>query len=122
MSVRRRLYQLHGDSDRVTAFLDGTFEDVGDPELTRYFRKIFRRAFVMLRRCPRNDFQIGHLSQARQDLVLNAIGEISIGLFFAAIFKRQHRDAFLWNNCCTGSPAHYSAAEKDKETTGKRER
>ena len=49
----------------------------------------------MLRRRPRNDFEIGNLSQARQDLVLDTIGEVSVGLFFAAIFKWQHRDAFF---------------------------
>ena len=95
MGVRRGFNQLDVDSDRVTAFLDGTFQDVGDPELTCDLRKILRRAFVMLRRRPRNDFEIGNLSQARQDLVLDTIGEVSVSLFFAAIFKWQHRDAFF---------------------------
>ena len=51
----------------------------------------------MLRRCARDDFQIGDLGQARQDFILDAIGEVSVGFVLAQIFKRQHRDALFGN-------------------------
>src|SRR5438105_7691730 len=41
--------------------------------------QVFRRAFVVLRRSPRDHLQIGDLGQARQDLVLDAIGKIGVG-------------------------------------------
>ncbi len=40
-------------------------------------------------------FQVGDLCQVRQDLVLHAIGEEGVGLFFAQIFEREHGDAFV---------------------------
>ena len=49
----------------------------------------------MLRRCARDHLQIGDPRQARQNLVLNAVGKIRIGFFFTEVFKGKHRDAFF---------------------------
>src|SRR5437660_10124647 len=40
-------------------FCTASFQDVGNTKLLRYLGQIFRRAFVMLRRCPRDHLQIG---------------------------------------------------------------
>ena len=42
-------------------------------------------------------FQIRDLCQVREDLILHAIGEVCVCFFFAQIFKRKDRDAFVGN-------------------------
>ena len=57
--------------------------------------RIVRRALVMLRRRARDDFQIGDLRQARQDFVLDAVGEIGVGFVFAPVIEWKHGNAFF---------------------------
>src|SRR5215471_5110847 len=84
---------------------------MSDAELSRNLRQVFWRALVMLRRCARDHFQIRDLRQARQDFILNAVGKISIGLVFASIFKRKHRDALLGN--CYGCNGCFKTHKKE---------
>ena len=43
-------------------------------------------------RVARNNFERADFRQAREDLVLDALGEERVLLVAAQIFKRQHRD------------------------------
>src|SRR5215471_10028128 len=88
---------------------------MSDAELSRNLRQVFWRALVMLRRCARDHFQIRDLRQARQDFILNAVGKISIGLVFAAVFKRKHRNALL-GNCYGGKRSSKTHEEKTNQS------
>ena len=61
MRIVGRFDQLHVHAHGVAALLHASFQDVGDAKLPGDLRQIFRRAFVMLRRCARDDLQIGDL-------------------------------------------------------------
>lgn len=43
----------------------------------------------------RNHFQIADLGEARQDIVLDAVGEIGVGFVVAVILKREHGDRLI---------------------------
>ena len=87
---------MNRNPDLIARFLDAAFQNIGDAELLRDLAQIARRAFVFLRRCPRDDFEITDLGKPRQNLVLDTIGEVGIAFFLAQTFKRQHRDRFGW--------------------------
>ena len=94
MRVRHRIDQLHVDPHLIVRFLDTAFENVQDAKLLRDVRQILRRALELLRRGPRNDFQVRYLRQPRQDLVLHAFGEKSVVGIAAEIVEWQNRDRF----------------------------
>ena len=97
MRIVSRPDQLHVHAHRVAAFLHVPFEDVGDAKLPADFRQVSWRTFVELRGSARDHFEIGNLGQARQDFVLDAVGEVGVILICAQIFERQHGDAFFRN-------------------------
>ena len=47
--------------ERWRPLLHASFQDVGNAKLPGNLWQVFRRTFVMLRRCPRDDLQIGDL-------------------------------------------------------------
>ena len=65
MRVSQSVNKLHIHPHLVLHFLDATLQDVRDAELLRDLRQIFRHAFEMLGRSPRDHFQIGDFRQAR---------------------------------------------------------
>src|SRR5690242_13330639 len=97
MRIAGRFDELHVDTHRVATLLHTSFQKMSDAKLFCYLRQILRRALVMLRRCPRNDLEIGDLGQARQNFVLNAFGKITVRFVVAEILKRQHGDGFVWS-------------------------
>jgi uncharacterized protein (UPF0128 family) len=50
--------------------------------------------FVFGRRERRGDFEIADAGQFGQDLILNAVSEISVGFFLAQVLERQYSDRF----------------------------
>ena len=69
-------------------------------ERLRDLPQITGGAAILHDRGAADDLQIGDLGQARQHVVLNAIGEKGVFLLHAQIFKWQHRDAFFRNRIC----------------------
>jgi len=61
MGIIDRFDQLHVHADGVAALLHTSFQDVSDAKLAGDLAQVFRRAFVMLRRCARDDLQVGDL-------------------------------------------------------------
>ena len=92
MRIVRRLDQLDIDPDPLAVFLDAPLEDMGDTQLAGDLRQVVGRAFVMLGGGARDHFQVSDLGQAGQDFILDAIGEISVSLFRAQVFKGQDGD------------------------------
>src|SRR5262249_32328985 len=70
--------QVNIDPHLIACLLDATLDDVCYPKLLRDLSKIARFALILLCRSTRNHFQIGDLSQTRQDFLLDAIGKIGI--------------------------------------------
>jgi hypothetical protein len=69
--------------------LDGTFHDVSDPELPTDLPHVaFGAGLVLLHTGVANHLQIRDLAEIGQDLVLNAIGEVSVVLVFAQASER----------------------------------
>ncbi len=67
-------------------------------ELLADLAQIARRAGLVLHdRRAADHLQIRDLGEVGQDLVLHAIGEEGVRFFFAQIFERKDRDAFLRN-------------------------
>ncbi len=50
--------------------------------------------FVFGRRERRGDFEIADAGQFGQDLILNAVSEISVGFLLAQVLERQYSDRF----------------------------
>ena len=82
MGIVRCFDQLHVHAHRVSALLHASFQDVGHPQSFADIGQVLRRAFVMLRRCARDNLQISNLRQTRENFVLDAIGKV--GVFFVA--------------------------------------
>ena len=61
MGIIVRLNQLNIYAHSIATLLDTSFQDVGNAELSRDLRQIFRGAFVMLCRCTRDHLQISDL-------------------------------------------------------------
>ena len=53
--------ELHVHAHNVAALLNPSLQDVRNTKLPGNLRHVFRRTFIMLRGCPRNDLQIGDL-------------------------------------------------------------
>src|SRR5207302_9921455 len=84
--------QLYVHTHSVAAHLHTSFQDVSNAKLLADLGQVFRRTFVMLRGSARDYLQIGDLGQARQNLILDTLGEVGIRFVFAPVFKRQNRD------------------------------
>ena len=87
--------ELHVYAYRVATLLHATFENVGDPELPRDLRQIFRRALEVLRRSARDHFQVRYFRQPRQDFILHAFGEIGVIWVAAQVIERQNGNRFI---------------------------
>ena len=79
--------QLHVYSHSITALLHAAFYDVGHTKLLCYLGQVFGHAFVMLGRCARDHLEIGDLRSQGQNLVLDSVGKVGVGFFFAQVFE-----------------------------------
>ena len=75
MPISLRVDQLHVDSNFVASSLHCSFEDRGNTELLRNRLQIVRLTLVFRSRGTRNDLEITHRRQFRENFVLNALGE-----------------------------------------------
>src|SRR6266516_1564474 len=99
MCVNARVEQLNVDSHFVSSPLHAAFEDIGHAEFASHCLQVFRRAFVFGCRFSRDNLQVADASKLGQDLILNAVGEVSIVWVTAQIVEWENRDAFLQSDC-----------------------
>jgi len=97
MPIMQRIDQLHVYEDAISSPPDAAFEDIGHTQRATDVAQIPIRAAILHDRGATDYFEVADLGQARQDIVLNPIGEERIRLVFTQIFERQNRDAFLGN-------------------------
>src|SRR6266487_2504628 len=95
MRVDARVEQLDVYPHFVSGPLHTAFEHSGYAELAGHCLQVFRRAFVFGCRFSRDNLQVADASKLRQDLILNAVGEVSIVWVTAQIVEWQNRDALL---------------------------
>src|SRR6266536_2588755 len=95
MRVDARVEQLNVYSHFVSSLLHAAFQHTGDAEFASHRLQVFRRAFVSRCRFSRDNLQVADGSELRQDLILNAVGKVSIVWVTAQIVEWENRDAFL---------------------------
>src|SRR5437016_10283993 len=78
MGVGQRIEQLNIHVNLIVRALDTAFENVCNSEFARDLPKIFGATLVTLRRAARNHLQVRDLRQARNNLILDAGGEILV--------------------------------------------
>src|SRR6266487_6113295 len=95
MRVDARVEQLDVYPHSVSSPLHAAFEHTGHAELAGHCLQVFRRAFIFGCRFSRDNLQVANASEFGQDLILNAVGEVSIVWVTAQIVEWENRDAFL---------------------------
>src|SRR5437870_9893662 len=95
MPVNLRVDQLHVDSNFVASSLYCSFQDGGNTELLGNRLQIVRLTLIFRRRGTRDDLEITHCRQFRENFVLNAFSKVGVGLVVAQVLEWQNRDAFL---------------------------
>src|SRR5512132_2616767 len=95
MRVDARVEQLNVYPHFVSSLLHAAFEYSGHAEFASHCLQVFWRAFVFGWRFSRDNLQVADASELGQDLILNAVGEVSIVRVTAQIVEWEDRDAFL---------------------------
>jgi hypothetical protein len=65
-----------------------------DPECLADLAQISHPFFILPHRRATDHFQVGYLRQARQNIIVHAIGEIGVLRIVAQVFEWQHRNTF----------------------------
>ena len=73
------------------------FQNMRDPERLPDLAQISHPFFILPHRRATNHFQVRYLRQARQDIVVHAVGEIGVIRIVAQVFEWQNRDTFRRN-------------------------
>src|SRR6266536_86042 len=94
MRVDARVQQLNVYPHFVSSLLHAAFQHSGDAEFASHCLRVFWRAFVFGCRFSRDNLQVADSSELRQDLILNAVGEVGIVWVTAQIVEWENRDAF----------------------------
>src|SRR6266446_6508849 len=95
MRVEACVEQLYVYAYVVSTPLHSAFEHRGHAAFASHCLQVFRRAFVFGCRFSRNNLQVTDASEFRQDLILNAVGEVGIVWVTAQIVEWENRDAFI---------------------------
>src|SRR6266496_4037987 len=95
MGVDVRVNQLNVYPHFVSSPLHAAFEYSSYAQFASRCLQVFWLALVFGCGRTRDHLQIADASEFRQDLILNAIGEVSIVWVTAQIVEWENRDAFL---------------------------
>jgi hypothetical protein len=90
-----RVNQLHIDPHLIARFLHATLNNVRYSKLLGDLGEI-ARFLIVPRGSAGNYFQVRDASQSGQDLLLDAVGEISVIWVGTEIFKRQNCDSVCY--------------------------
>ena len=98
MGVGSGIDQLSTHADTIAGSLNRAFQNMRHTQSLSDFAKVgLNTVFVLHHRRATDDFEISNLGQIRQDLILNAISEVSILLVIGEILEWEHGDTFLGN-------------------------
>ena len=118
MAISERIDQLHRNPNMVSRPAHAAFHHIAHTQLLRDFFKIARDATLVLHdRSATNHFQILDLGQIRKQFILDTVGKVSVLLFLAQIFQRQHGDAFGRNRRGRVLEFFLRAANRPKSNT-----
>src|SRR5213592_1860651 len=95
MRVDAGVEQLNVYPHSVSSLLHTAFEHTGHAELASHRLQVFRCTFVFGCRFSRDNLQVADASELGQDLILNAVGKVSVVWVTAQIVEWENRDAFL---------------------------
>ena len=95
--VRASVDQLRVDPDPVTDAAHRPLEHMSNAKSGSDLAQIAGTTAILPNGGATDHFQVGHLGQVRQNVVLNAIGEIRVGLIVTQVFERKNGDAFVGN-------------------------
>jgi hypothetical protein len=94
MRVNAGVEQLNVYPHFVSSLLHAAFQHSRHAEFASHCLQVFRRAFVFGCRFSRDNLQLADADELRQDLILDAVGEIRVRFLFAQIVEWENRDAF----------------------------
>ena len=84
--------QLHIHPHAISLAPHAAFENRAHPEFLPDLAHAFLFAAISHDRGARDHLQVADLREVRQNVILDAIGEIGVLRFAAKVFKRQNRD------------------------------
>ena len=87
--------QLHVDPHALPFPAHASFQDRPDVQRLSDFAQVVLLSAIRHHRGARDNFQVGDAGEVRQDIVLNAVGEVGVLRVGAKIIERQHRDRFV---------------------------
>src|SRR6266496_3278280 len=96
MHVCSGIYQLGAYPYAITRTLHTALEHVSDAKLLCDFLQVASDAALVLHHTRSADyFQVRDFREVSQNFVLDAASKKRIGFFFAQVFERKHRNAFV---------------------------
>src|SRR2546423_14540104 len=97
MSIFESIEQLDGDHDAIAFPANASFQDIRHPEYPTDLAQIVRFLSAAKSQHTRatDHAQILDFAKARQDIVLNSVGEKCVLLIRTHVCERQHGDAFV---------------------------
>src|SRR5438552_14663945 len=98
MRVGSGIDQLSTHADTTAGSLNGSFQNMRNTQSRSDLAKVvLSTVFVLHHRRATDDFEISNLGQVHQNLILNAISEVSVLLVITEVLEWEHVDALLWN-------------------------
>src|SRR6266480_4175420 len=92
------------DSDPVPRFLDATFQHIRNTQGSSDLAFILLFPAISRHAAAADDLERRHICQARQDRVLDAIGEVAVSFIGRQTIEWQYRDAcFITGRTAPGS-------------------
>src|ERR1700692_1617443 len=95
MLVRRGADQLHIHVHSISDSLHAALAKIRYASLLADLTQVLGSTLVFLRRGARDHLKRGNLRKSGKDLVLDAVGKVSIRFIVAEVLKRQDGDAFF---------------------------
>ena len=98
MSIGSRIDQLRTHSDVIIRALHASFKNMGHAQgFSDVTQTALWPGFILHCRCPTDHLKIRDLCKHGENLVLDAVCEISVLLVRTEIFERQDSNALLGN-------------------------
>ena len=96
VSVRAGINQLGRDANVIAHSADAAFQKVSHAQLAPDFRKVTFRISITHDRAAADHLQVGNLGERGQNIILNAVREITVLFVVAKIIKRENGDALAF--------------------------
>jgi hypothetical protein len=100
MGVGPGVDKLNVDAHPVAGAADGSLQNMGHTQRVTDLAQVPHARLVLAHRSPADHFQVRDLGQIRQDIVLDAVGEIFVLLAVTQVLEGQNGDAFFRRRRC----------------------